>query len=436
MHPLALLLTLGLTIIVGGTTVTRIRDELFHPIVVLNGIVLFYIIAPAWKLLLVGGYSPRHANPGGQLAQTLAVVLVSYLAILWAYRRTRPDAAVSPFIPRWRDMDTRALLVLGVLGFATGLVFYLYYVLVNGGFVRLLTVAPRTAFAGPDTLRFHFLGFAGIFGGLITVLAAYRPRVVEWDLDVRDGALLGGLIVITFLVALSVRSRMNIVVPAAYLLLYADGTDRLPRRYLVMGGTTLFVIGVTYTFFESLISARDVSLVYLVTDGVVSSIRVEVLMQVISNVPETHPYQHGATLLRSFGITWPGAPLTYGNQLEVIVYGEDHPYTSFPALILGELWLNFGLVGVLVGSVAFGWALKVVSSLRRRTESTSVMSLYPLLFLGVIAAYPTSIAWAIRGVWLRIVLPVVLSFVVATWISNSAFPTQLGRTRGRRDEGD
>ena len=421
-HPLASFSTLLLTLVLGITTATRIRDELFHPVVILNAIVAFYVVGPAWKLVLLGDYRLSHANADGQLAQTLAVVILSYLGILWAYKYTGPDSSLPSLITTRDGLDRRTLLFLGLAGFGAGVLFYLYYVIVNGGFVHLVTVTPRTAFSGPDTVRYRFLGLSGIFAGMVTVLTAYRPRVVQGSLNNRDYAVLGGVLVVTFLVAISLRSRMNIVLPAGYLLLYADGTDRLPRRHLVAAGGALFVFGVGYTFLEALFSAREANPVLILVGGLLSTIRLEVLMETVTHVPEVHPYQHGATFLRSFGISWPGAPLTYGNQLEIIIRGEDTRYISFPALVLGELWLNFGLLGVLSGSVVFGWALRSVSSLRHLTRSTIAMGIYPLVFLGVISAYPTSIGWAFRSVWIRVVLPVAVTLFVAQRMPYSALP--------------
>jgi hypothetical protein len=436
MHPLALLYTLVLTAGILLTTATRIREELLHPIVVLNAIVAFYILGPAWKLTLVGGYWTSHANPGGQLAQALAVIGLSYVAILWAYRRTEFKPRLTALVPKWRNLNHRMLYVLGLVGFSAGVLFYLYFVFVNGGFIRLLTVSPRTAFTGAETARFKFLGYAGTFAGLATVLSAYRPRVVKADLDDRDRVFIGALIVITFLIAISLRSRMNIVVPAAYLLLYAESTDRLPRRQLVTAGAVVFLFGVGYTFIESLVSSREANLGLILLGGLFNTLRLEILMKTISQVPGAHPYQLGATFLRSFGIVWPGAPMGYGNQLELIVIGEDRPHLSFPAFMLGEFWLNFGLIGVLLGSAVFGWALKAVYSLRRLTRSPIAMSLYPLLFLGIIAAYPTSISWVFRAVWIRIVVPVAIAIYVACRVSGASLPLQMDRVfrEQRREE--
>lgn len=434
MHPLAFLYTLILTVGVLITTINRIRDELFHPIVVLNAIVTFYIVGPAWKLTLTGDYKLGHANPDGQLAQTLTVIILSYFGILWAYRRTQSDSTLPAVLPKWRGIDHRTLFFLGAFGFGAGVLFYLYYVFVNGGFVRLVTITPRTAFTGPDTARFKFLGYAGLFAGMISMLTAYRPRIVRGDLDTRDYAILGGVLIVTFLIVISLRSRMNIVVPAAYLLLYTEGTGRLPRRHLVAAGAVLFTFGVGYTFIESLFSAREANPALLLIGGVLSTARLELLMDTITRVPEAYPYQYGATFLRSLGIWWPDAPMAYGNQLELVVYGEDRPNLSFPAFMLGEFWLNFGLLGVLAGSAVFGWALKTVSSLRHLTHSTIAMSVYPVLFLGIITAYPTSLSWAFRSVWIRIVLPIGIALYVAQRIPHTSLPLRVDRVLRQREE--
>jgi hypothetical protein len=126
--------------------------------------------------------------------------------------------------------------------------------------------------------------------------------------------------------------------------------------------------------------------------------------------------------------------MTYGNQLEVIVFGENRPYLSFPALLLGELWLNFGFLGVLAGSVLFGWVLKKVATLRSFGQSTVAISVYPLIFLGVMTAYPTSLSWAFRSVWIRIVVPVGIALYVAQWTANGSLRLPIDSVTRQREK--
>jgi hypothetical protein len=155
------------------------------------------------------------------------------------------------------DIDTNVLLVLGLLGFVVGLMCYLYYVLVNGGFVRFATITPRTTFQQvPNTGRFRFLGTAGLYAGLFVVYTALRGRFERRDLSRTGYALLTALFVVVMTFAVLRRSRMNILIPAAYVLLYFHTADRIPRRWIFGAGTVVVTFGIGFSFIESFVAGN------------------------------------------------------------------------------------------------------------------------------------------------------------------------------------
>lgn len=416
------LISLGFTAVVLGTTWHYITDELFHPVVLLNAIMGYYIIAPAWFLLLTGRYRFEHSDPLGNLALTLVIAGTTYALILAVYYRTEPKIRVSPYLPDASAIDRHILFLIGAIGFAAGVVFYLYYVRINGGFVRLLTITPRTAFSAPDTARYKFLAFAGIFAGMMTILTAYRPAVRHRRLSRRDYAILGSVLLVTFLITMTLRSRMNIVIPVAYILLYAETTGRLPREYLLGGAGALFFVGTAYTFVEALVTPHSANLMLVITAGVADTIRLEVLMKIVHAVPESHPYQWGATFVHALGIRWPEMPMSYGNQAQVIATDNQRDYVTFPALMLGELYLNFGVIGTLIGGGVFGWLLKQTRALRNPPSARTMVAggLYPIVLLGVVAMLPTSIQWGFQSIGLRIFVPFVVAIIAAAHFTQRA----------------
>ncbi|WP_129115513.1 hypothetical protein [Halegenticoccus tardaugens] len=431
MNLAGIFLALVFSISVGFTSWRRVGEDLFHPIVLVNVIMLYYIIGPAWFLLFTNKYHFGESlnDPSGSLTLTLGIAFLTYCVIVGVYSRTSPRtqsySRSNRFFPDTDDIDRRVLFGLGVIGFLTGIFTYLYYVFVNGGFIRLLTITPRTAFAAPDTARFSFLAYAGIMAGMVTIFLAYRPEIRRDNLTKFDYYVLAAILSITFAIVLSLRSRMNLVIPAAYILLYAEDTDQLPRSYLIGGAAALFTVGMSYTMFEAIFADRGAHLMMLVSQGLIDTIRLEVLMHVIDAVPSSHPYQWGATFVHTLGIRWEGMPASYGNQLQEIVIGQQRDYITFPALMLGELYLNFGALGLFLGGGIFGYVLKVVHHMRTQARTWLSRGISPLILLGIVSMLPTSIAWGVKSIWLRVVVPVTLAIFVAYVITHVVL-------RGRR----
>jgi oligosaccharide repeat unit polymerase len=82
---------------------------------------------------------------------------------------------------------------------------------------------------------------------------------------------------------------------------------------------------------------------------------------IVNMVPESINYRFGSTLLNwvVFPIPrslWPSKPVNLGQELGVLIYarGEGVVGGGAPPLIAGELYLNFSIVGVLLGGIVFG----------------------------------------------------------------------------------
>lgn len=411
MNLIAALFALVLTALITTTTLQRIDESLFHPVILVNAIVSYYILLPAWFLILTSRLHFGHANPQQELIAAITVTVAFYAITIAVYRQTTSLDSL-PHTPNCTDVSRNVLLVIGGVGFFGGVFFYLVYVFINGGFIRLLTITPRTAFTGADTARYKFLTYAGLFAGLVTICTAYRPTVLRQDLTQPDKLILVGTAATVFGIVLSLRSRMNIVIPAGYLLLYFDTTNRLPRRKLAQGACVLLAVGMSYTFAETLFTARASDPTRIITAGIIDTIRLEVFMKVIDAVPDTHPYQWGATIVHALGIRWSEMPASYGNQLQQIALGRETKHVTFPAMLLGELWLNYGVVGVLLGGSGLGWALKKTAGLLH-SANYLIAGPAPVILLGVLAMLPTSLTWGLRSMWLRVLLPVAVAIGIA-----------------------
>jgi len=392
----------------------RVQEDLFHPLVLVGFIFLYYILAPGGYLLITGAFKwPRvHPDPIGDLTVALLVTLVTYILMLLAYRWVSLDRLIPAVeeldLPDQRISESDGLVWLGLLGFAAGVVFYLYYVLVNGGFVDLITAVPRNSFQTvPNTGRYRLLATAGLFAGLITTCTGLRQYVERDELSQEGYLLIGILSIVTLSIAVSLRSRMNIVVPAAYLLLYFYTSNRVSTRTIIGGAGVVVAFGGGFTFLEHVLIG-GASLDVLIR-GFIDPTRLELFTVAVQAVPAEQSYQYGQTILRALPVSWSGMPVRYGDQLEVIVIGRNRKYITFPAMMLGELWLNFGPIGLFAGGALFGGALSMIYILHQRMSGHLAGGLYPLALLTVLSALPTSIEWATKSMLFRLCIPVVLA---------------------------
>lgn len=97
---------------------------------------------------------------------------------------------------------------------------------------------------------------------------------------------------------------------------------------------------------------------------------------IVHHVPEILPYQSGATIAGYLiapvpRAIWPDKPLiSVGPQIGSAIYGNER--SGVPPGMFGDMYLNFGVAGILLGSVALGLILAAVDRWRQRVEGRSL----------------------------------------------------------------
>lgn len=445
---LAAAVLLAFVALTAATTYHHARRDILHPIVLVNGIITFFVLIPAaWLLATRLQAFPNYidiAHPARSLAIALAALGGMYIVILGAYRyagrvsvtgslTTAGDDALA-------DVNPRVVLALGVVGFIVGVVNYAVFVYLNGGIIRMFTVTPRTAFYHvPNTLRYQMIGMLGVFGGFATILCALRPAIERSRVrrhnptgfvrSIRVAVAIALVTAITLAVAVSTRARMVILVPLAMLIVYVHTAGWLSRRTVVGVGGFVVAAGLSFSLIESVLLGQrvDVALSTLL-HSVVHMPRFALMMVLVESVPGEVGYQWGATLPKAFYLDLPGFP-RYGNLLERIATGTDSKNISFSAMLPGELWLNFGPVGLAVGGVVYGVALRWTYRLRT-SASVLVRGAQPTVFVCVLLLWPTNLTWGIPNLFIRFLVPVAIAIGVAVVVQRR-FPS-LARTLGAR----
>lgn len=436
---LAVLVLAAFVVLAGATTYRYGRHDLLHPVVLVNGIMAYYVLIPAAYFLYTGMRAiPARfdiVHPTRALSVALAVLFGMYVIILVAFRyspwrqssprgsRSRSRSGVANITDTvadaFADVNPGVVLVLGLVGFGVGVVSYGLFVWLNGGLIRMLTVTPRTAFyTVPNTLRFQILGMVGVFGGYATVLCALCPALERPESSLSTHlshgvlAILGITTALTMFVAVSTRARMVILVPALILIVYLHTAGWLSRRTLTGFGAAVVTVGVSFSLIEGLVLGNRAGITLsALLNNVVHAPRFALVMVLVESVPGEVFFQLGATLPNAFYFDLPGLP-NYGNLLERIALGVDKRNHTSSAMLPGELWLNFGPVGIVVGGALYGAALRWAYRLREATAPL-MRGVQPAVFACILLLWPTNLTWGIRRLFIRFLVPVLVAVVVA-----------------------
>ena len=148
----------------------------------------------------------------------------------------------------------------------------------------------------------------------------------------------------------------------------------------------------------------------------------------VDRVPEAYPFQYGKTM---FSILWAPVPKTawpekppvrIGPVISPAIFGFDvDRRTGDPPGLVGELWLNGGLVVVIVGMALFGALLRRVERWHRLAPATGGLTAIPygILVVALCLKLPVS---DVTGVVISVLedLPLLALLV---WILRTPLPT-------------
>ncbi|MBY5163593.1 hypothetical protein [Salsipaludibacter albus] len=227
-------------------------------------------------------------------------------------------------------------------------------------------------------------------------------------------------------------SRTTIMVPVVWALLVWVALRR--REPSVKTLVTVFVLGFVAAVALQGVRAANQRGVDLAADplglgrsistAVASgkSLSVGVTGMVVQRVPEQFPYQYGRSM-----VSWTYAavprtlwedkpPVRLGPQLGAPVFGQsEERRTGVPPGILGELWINFGVLGVGVGALVWGLAIRTIDDWRtERGRAAGIAALcYAIGTTAVVVRLPFSeVTDAVASVLQEGVLVVVLLLLV------------------------
>jgi hypothetical protein len=217
-------------------------------------------------------------------------------------------------------------------------------------------------FAGEQ--RLHASGYASflVYGAVVAIVLAGANAIHSHAglfTFVKLGAAAGVLLLLGF------RTDPLIAVGTLVVQARMEGHLRLGIRKLLLGFAGLFLMswlavyrfGAGPTAFLTQLRRLGMSDAFAPWAPVWVTARegVGVLNILATEVPSRAPYQHGHVLLSAFGSMLPGAQL--GPRLIVAQFIKGRPGVTITPSLLGEPYLDFGMLGVIAFMALLGFVL-------------------------------------------------------------------------------
>lgn len=282
------------------------------------------------------------------------------------------------------------------------------------------------------------VGLCGV-GFLLATYTIVRRRV-SWRSGLGVVAILSVLGTAGFAVVTSSRTEFFEVVAMA-IFIALGLRQREPRLGVIVGVVAVALAAVTLLFglrsvsngqTETLGSSIGLSSVVENAAGSRDWMDIGPLAVVIARVPDAYPYQYGKTFV---SILWAPIPRTIWNSKPQVRLGPatGPPIYGFlprervsgdPPGILGELWINGGLIGVIAGMLALGAGIRWVEWWYETVDSTEGLNaiLFGVVGIAICLQLPIS---DFAGV-LMIVLENLAILAVMLWIATQQYPKNLG----------
>lgn len=295
------------------------------------------------------------------LVVPLVVVLGANVSFVLGFLSTTGEA-VGQRLPRFHRWDvTRAHQVV-IFYSLLGVTFYIYF-LSDFEITSLADISAKRSFSGTAYVRFfarhlEFAAFLWFLTHLYQGKRLYTLRAVPmWTLVI---------IAMTYSVFSSTRGPIFSFV-LMLLIVYHYYRSRIPVIMLSTLGIVSMVISGILLQLRALSNTGQVSL-QLTTLEIFTNIfkanfgGVTVLAHIIHQFPAERPLRFGTTFFRWMLYPIPNflqsdQPPTLSSELASIMYNRPN---ETPPMIIGELWMNYWLVGVIIGMLILGILARIV----------------------------------------------------------------------------
>lgn len=412
-----LCLFLGLVMLLGAVTMPRDRSTgIFNPwgIFVLS-FVQYYVLGPFETIYLYDSmhyatviYGHLRPSPADDLILSRAIfVSLIGLVCAWAgYQVYLLDTQQRPpqSFTRWRidpQRLRRAILICLGIGLASYALFF-----AKVGFITFLTT--------PRTLRYFVYakasayGFFSDFVATAFVLASVYLLERHWHREKRSLLLIFAMLVpyAYFQMAVFSGSRITVVRPVLILSIYymlSRGRTRVTFRlallavvvaaFVVVGGVARSYLGVAHSgelafAFLQRTWNHPGNWYGLITDSM-DYVQCFDILLLLTN--RAYPLGYGATYLKFIyqfvpRAIWHGKPEDVSTLMSALFRPEQSAAgITYNPTLLGEMYYNFGIAGVVIGCFLLGIALGWMYRLGREQQgNAAVRFLYAILLVSIV----------------------------------------------------
>jgi hypothetical protein len=144
------------------------------------------------------------------------------------------------------------------------------------------------------------------------------------------------------------------------------------------------------------------------------------LSRVLQDVPEKVHLQYGSTLIAWVAMPvprsiWQGKPQNLGQLIGESIYNQGVGIIGggVPPPLWAELYLNFHLIGVLVGSTIFGYVTRLLyNSVDVPNKSILLASLYAMSIMVLVAMFNGGVSKPIVG-FFKLAVPFFATFILS-----------------------
>lgn len=309
----------------------------------------------------------------------LYIVALALMAAAYSHRQKRPEPTRFGRYLAEYQLGQRVYVVVAACAIS-GAVAFLLYAQQTGGLNLSELSEKRTTISGIElTEEYQSYGQLRAVNGLSALgfwmlLAYYAHSGVRHSLLSLRGLVLLALFVNAAALPVFSSSRAEVV----YLLVVAAAIEmalsksRTRNRRLVLLAGVAVLVGVAVLTLVRASSQTEIAekfgtsgLALAAGDAFVFSrtfTDIPTTAQIIQAVPEVLPYEYGQTMTGWLAApiprsVWPDKPLiSSGPVVGIKVFGNER--AGVPPGWVGETYWNFGVPGVLVGSLFLGWLLR------------------------------------------------------------------------------
>lgn len=394
--------------------VFREKGTLLDPIVISwAGYIIF--VPFAMFAVGMGGVYRKAAEPGATAVIFVILATAAYTLGLYA----GSGRSIKKIVP----LPTPTLSLMHVwFIWAVGLVCGL------GGYGVLMTMGPSDA--ASIVIAFISGGVGSVVLVALIVVFTYRGALL---MKVLMLASIAGMFAFTFWTSFSRRPIMALAIAclAVFYHVKLRFYNRMTQGVFILSlGVLLFTINLyleavrgTILYGDRVQAGETFSQenVSSVLGGItINFIVFEYLLEV---VPESHPHLLGSGFVPGLlffipRVIWPTKPVGSGYVATQIFLADNEPDYTIATTIIGELFLNFGLIGVIVGMFLIGKLIRMGNRLLRDNQHNMV------LWMAWFIVIPDLIGeW--RGDFTSMTVQGVLRvaiFLGLAWMAGKAFP--------------